>query len=50
MQSLHGFLDRCFIVKSVQLEDIDVFELQSLERVFDRREDPLKRKDEVSDA
>jgi hypothetical protein len=41
MQSLHGFFNRRFRVKSMELQDIDIFELKPLERVLYRSKDPL---------
>lgn len=41
MQSLHSLLNRGFRVKSMELQDINVFELKSFKRVLDRSEDPL---------
>ena len=42
VESLHRLLDWSLLVKPMTLEDVDVVELKSLERVLDRREDPLQ--------
>jgi hypothetical protein len=41
MQSLHSLFDGRFIVESMKLENIDVFQLESLQGILDRCEDPL---------
>jgi hypothetical protein len=41
MQSLHSLFDGRFIVESVKLKNIDVFQLESLQGILDRCEDPL---------
>lgn len=41
MQRLHRLLDRRFIIEAVALEDVDIVELQALERRLDAVEDVL---------
>ena len=41
MQRLHRLLDGRVIVEAVALEDVDVVQLQALQRILDRREDAL---------
>ena len=41
MQSLHGLFDGRVSVESMALEHIDIVELESVERVNDRRKDSL---------
>lgn len=41
VERLHRLLNRGLIVESMELEHIDIIQLQSLERIIDRREDTL---------
>ena len=41
MQCLHRFLNRCIIVKAMALQEIDVVELETPERVLYAFEDVL---------
>jgi hypothetical protein len=45
VKGLHGLLDRRVVVKAVALEDVDIVELESLERVLDGFEYMLQNTD-----
>jgi hypothetical protein len=42
VEGLHGLLDRGVWIEAMALQDIDVVQLESLERCFDRVEDVLR--------
>lgn len=42
VKSLHRLLNRCFVVKTVTLEYVNIIELESLERQLDGVEDVLR--------
>jgi hypothetical protein len=44
VQSLHRLLDRCVIIETVALQNVDVVELETLERLLYSLEDVLGRR------
>lgn len=47
MQRLHGLFNRHILVKPVDLQEVDVLEIQTLERCVDGVENSLARKTDV---